>query len=141
MGSNWQIYALGSAFFAGLTAVLAKVGVSGISSNAATLIRTLVITVFLLMFVTFRHEWINPLTMDRKSLLFLVLSAVATGFSWLLYFRALQIGNASLVSSLDKLSLPITVILSILFLGEHLLLWQWIGVGLMVSGAFLIGWK
>jgi transporter family protein len=141
MGSHWQLYALGSAFFAGLTAVLAKVGVSGLPSNTATLIRTLVVCIFLSILVGLRQEWMNPLTLDRKSLIFLVLFAIATGLSWILYFRALQIGNAAVVSSLDKLSLSFTVILSILFLGEHLFVWQWVGVGLTILGAFLIAWK
>lgn len=141
MSNQWQIYALASAFFAGLTAVLAKVGISNISSNAATLIRTIIVCVFLLVFVVIRHEWINPLTIDRKSLFFLFFSGLATGVSWLLYFRALQLGDASGVSSLDKLSLLFTVVLSILFLGEHLFFRQWFGVGLMLAGALLVGWK
>jgi transporter family protein len=91
--------------------------------------------------VCFRQEWINPFTIDRKSLIFLFLSGLATGVSWLLYFRALQVGDASGVSSIDKLSLFFTVLLSIVFLGEHLFFSQWLGISLMLAGALLVGWK
>jgi len=141
MLNNWQIYALGSAFFAGLTAILAKIGVMNISSDVATFIRTVVICLLLGLWLTLRAEWINPLTLNSKSLLFLALSGLTTGLSWLLYFRALQIGSASFVVSLDKLSLPIAVILAVLILGEHLIVRQWIGVALMIIGAVLIAFK
>ena len=141
MLNDWKIYALGSALFAGLTAVLAKVGVKDISSNAATLIRTFVILFFLVSLVWFRHEWQNPFTLSKRSLVFLVFSGLATGVSWLFYFKALQMGPASLVSSLDKLSLVFAVILSVMFLGEHLTLAQWGGALLMAIGAFLIAFK
>jgi len=141
MLNNWQIYALGSAFFAGLTAILAKIGVMNISSDVATFIRTVVICLLLGLWLTLRAEWINPLTLNSKSLLFLALSGLTTGLSWLLYFRALKIGSASFVVSLDKLSLPIAVILAVLILGEHLIVRQWIGVALMIIGAVLIAFK
>ena len=136
--SDWKIFALGSAFFAGLTAILAKIGVKNVSSNLATLIRTVVILIFIGLVVGFRREWKNPLSIDRTGLIFLVLSAVATGLSWLCYFRALQSGPASLVAPIDKLSLVFVVILSLLFLGERLGVYQWLGICLMISGAFII---
>jgi len=141
MQNYWQIYALGSAFFAGLTAILAKVGVADISSNMATLIRTLVIGLFLGLLITVRAEWTNPFTFNSRNLIFLVLSGLSTGFSWILYFRALQLGNASLVASIDKLSLPFAVILAVIILNEHLRAAQWLGVALMVMGSLLIAFR
>jgi len=138
MLSNWQIYALGSAVFAGLTAVLAKVGVAGLPSNTATLIRTIVIIMFLIALVIIRREWVNPFTLNKKILIFLILSGIATGLSWICYFRALQIGPASIVAPIDKLSLPFAVLLSVLFLGERLSLYQWGGAILMSLGALLM---
>lgn len=135
---SWKIFALGSAFFAGLTAVLAKIGVKNIPSNFATWIRTVVILVFLSFFILARGEWRDPLALDRKSVAFLVLSGLATGLSWLLYYRALQVGPASLVSPIDKLSLVFAVLLSVLFLGERLGPYQWAGVSLMTMGALLV---
>ena len=135
---NWKIFAIGSAFFAGLTAVLAKIGVRNISSNLATFIRTVVIIIFLSLVIGFRREWKSPLLIDRRSLTFLVLSGITTGLSWLFYFRALQSGPASLVAPIDKLSLVFAVVLSLLFLGERLGVYQWFGLCLMVAGAFII---
>ena len=120
-----------SALFAGLTAIFAKLGVKNIPSNYATLLRTFIIVIFLVLLVELRREWINPLSLDKRSLIFLLLSGVATGLSWLCYFRALQTGPASLVAPIDKLSLVFVVVLSIVFLGEHLNLAQWVGVFLM----------
>lgn len=136
--SDWKIFALGSAFFAGLTAILAKVGVKNISSNLATLVRTIVVIVLLFIIVLARREWKNPFLIDRLSLLFLVLSALATGLSWLCYFRALQTGPASLVVPIDKLSLVFAVVLALIFLGERLSGYQWLGVGLMAVGAVVV---
>ncbi|MBN1913474.1 MAG: EamA family transporter [Candidatus Omnitrophica bacterium] len=135
---DWKIFALGSAFFAGLTAILAKVGVKNVSSNLATFIRTIVIIVFLGAIIGFRREWRNPFLIDRHCLIFLVLSAITTGLSWLCYFRALQLGPASLVAPIDKLSLVFAVVLSLLFLGERLGLYQWLGVFLITAGVFII---
>ena len=136
--NEWQWYALGSAFFAGLTAVLAKVGVAEISSNVATWIRAMVIVLILSVFLFVRREGIHPSALHSRSLIFLVLSAVAAGFSWLCYFRALQMGPASIVASIDKLSLVFTVLLAAFFLSEHPSGWQWGGVVLMSCGALLI---
>jgi transporter family protein len=134
--TEWKIYAVGSAVFAGLTAVLAKIGVQNIPSNLATLIRTVVIVVFLGFLIWGRHEWRNPLLLDRRCLIFLVLSALTTGFSWLCYYRALQTGPASLVAPIDKLSLVFAVLLAVVFLGERLSLQQSVGIALMVGGTF-----
>ena len=136
--TDWRMYALGSAFFAGLTAILAKIGVKDVSSNFATFIRTLVILLFLTVLVGWRHEWENPLALNRKSLVFLLFSGLATGLSWLCYFRALQIGPASLVAPIDKLSLIFTVVFAVAFLGEHLSGIQWMGTLLMTTGALML---
>ncbi|MFH1092995.1 MAG: EamA family transporter [Candidatus Omnitrophota bacterium] len=138
---NWKIFALGSAFFAGLTAVLAKIGVKNVTSNLATLIRTIVIIVFLGVLIGLRHEWRNPFSIDRHSLIFLALSGITTGLSWLCYFRALQAGPASLVAPIDKLSLVFVVVLSLLFLGERVGVYQWLGICLMTAGAVIIIFK
>lgn len=136
--NSWQIYALASAFFAGLVAIFAKIGVTHISSNMATLIRTIVITLFLIVLISLRAEWANPMMLSKKDLIFLILSGVATGLSWICYFKALQIGPISGVVSLDKLSLLFAVIMAILFLGEHPSLKEWSGIILMACGALLI---
>ena len=139
--TDWKLFAVGSAFFAGLTAVLAKVGVKDIPSNLATLIRTFVIIVFLGALVAARQEWKNPLLLNRHSLIFLVLSGLATGLSWICYYRALQTGPASLVAPIDKLSLVFAIILSVLFLGERLGIYQWLGASMIAAGALLIIFK
>ena len=135
---DWKIFAVGSALFAGITAVLAKIGVKNVSSNLATFVRTAVIIVFLAVVIGFRREWKNPFLIDRRSLIFLILSAITTGLSWLCYFRALQSGPASLVAPIDKLSLVFVVVLSLLFLGERLGIYQWLGVCLIAGGVFVI---
>lgn len=136
--TDWKLYAFGAAFFAGLTALLSKMGVKDIPSNLATLIRTAVILFLLSLIVMIRQEWQNPLALSRKSLIFLILSGAATGLSWLCYFRALQTGPISGVASLDKMSLAVAVVLSMLFLGERLEGFQWAGVVLIMAGAALI---
>ncbi|MFA5150680.1 MAG: EamA family transporter [Candidatus Omnitrophota bacterium] len=135
---GWKIFAILSAFFAGMTAVLAKIGVRNISSNLATFIRTIVIIVFLGAILFIRREWKNPLLIDKHGLVFLILSGITTGLSWLCYFRALQAGPASLVAPIDKLSLVFAVVLSLLFLGERLGVYQWLGIGLITSGVLMI---
>jgi len=132
---------MGSAFFAGLTALLGKVGVEGISSNLATFLRTIIVLVFLAILVSLRGEWQNPGSLPTRSILFLVLSGLATGLSWICYYRALQIAPASLVAPLDKLSLVFAVLLAVLFLGERLSFIQSAGVALMGIGALLMALK
>ena len=141
MMNNWKIFAFGSAVFAGLTAVLAKIGVRNIPSNFATLIRAFVIIFFLGIWVAWRQEWQNPFQLSRRGLIFLVLSGVTTGLSWLCYYRALQMGPASLVAPIDKLSLAFAVFFASLFLHERLNLYQWFGTGLMIIGALIIAFK
>lgn len=134
----WLPYALGSAFFAGLTAVLGKVGVEKINSNLATLIRTLVISILITAIVFTRGEWKSPFTLPHRGVLFLVLSGITTGLSWLCYYRALQLGEASRVAPIDKLSVAIAIVLALVFLGEKLT-WQ-VAVGgiLITAGAVFV---
>jgi len=139
--ADWKLFAFGAAFFAGATAVLAKIGVKNVPSNLATFARTIVILIFLFFIVSTKNEWQSLSSINIHSLLFLILSGIATGLSWLCYFRALQTGPASLVAPIDKLSVVFAVILSILFLGEHLCISQWIGIFLITSGAILILFK
>jgi len=134
---NWLFWALLSALFAGLTAVLAKVGVEGIDSNLATAIRTTVILLFAWGVALVRNT--QPLaTITSKTWLFLILSGLATGASWLCYFRALQLGEASRVAPVDKLSIVVTMVLAVLVLGETLTWAQWVGGGLIVGGTVLL---
>ena len=134
---DWVLFALGSAVFAGLTAILAKIGVDGVASNSATMIRTIVVFVFMALLISVRREWPQPGQLTARSLIFLVLSGLTTGLSWLCYYRALQGGPASLVAPLDKLSLPVAVLLAVLVLGERLTAWQCLGTALMTVGALL----
>ncbi|MBI5415590.1 MAG: EamA family transporter [Candidatus Omnitrophica bacterium] len=138
MSVHWQLYALGSAFFAGVMVVFSKWGVADISSNLATLIRTVVITIFLVTLILIRGEWVSPLTLSGRTMVFLILSGLATGLSWICYFRALQLGPASMVVPVDKLSLVFAVLFAVLFLGEHLSWQQWAGVAVMTFGALLV---
>jgi transporter family protein len=134
---SWIFYAFISAAAAALTAILAKIGVEGVPSTLATAIRTVVIVVFAWIMVLGLGEQLRLATVSRRSLVFLILSGVATGVSWLAYFRALQLGPASKVAPIDKLSLPLTILLAVLYLGEPLTWRLGIGVALMTAGAFL----
>lgn len=138
---SWKLFALGSAFFAGLTAIFGKLGVEGINSNLATFIRTVVIVVMTFAIVSFQGEWRFPSrTMEMRPLVFLVLSAVATGLSWLCYYRALQMAPASLVAPVDKLSVVFAIILSVLFLGEAVTPKLVMGGTLIVAGTMVLIW-
>ncbi|MFD0912821.1 EamA family transporter [Methylophilus luteus] len=141
MMTDWLFWAALSACFAALTAIFAKIGIHGVDSDFATLIRTLVITAVLAPFVWFAGKWSNPLAMPARSLLFLVLSAVATGASWICYFRALQLGEASKVAPVDKLSLVLVAVFAFLFLGERLSTREWLGVALVASGVLVLAFK
>lgn len=134
----WQFWALLAAVFAALTAILAKVGVSDINSNFATFLRTIVIIFALALLLLYTGEFQPIDKISGKSLIFLTLSGLATGASWLCYFRALQIGKASQVAPIDKLSVVFVAIIAALFLGENLSGPAWLGVGLVASGAILI---
>lgn len=138
---NWIFWALLSAVFAGLTAILAKVGVAGVSSNLANAIRTTVVLLLAWTLVFATKEASGITSLARRTWVFLVLSGVATGLSWLCYFRALQLGEASRVAPLDKLSVVFVLIFAALFLHEPLTLKSCLGVGLIVAGAVLLASK
>lgn len=141
MLSSWQMWALLSAGFAALTAVFAKVGVDNINSDYATLIRTIVILGVAALIVTATGQWQAPGAISSRTYLFLVLSGLATGVSWLCYFRALKLGDAARVAPLDKLSVVLVAVISVVFLGERLSDANWAGVGLIAAGAVLIAWR
>lgn len=138
MFPQWLLWSLASAAFAAATAILAKIGITGVNSNLATAVRTTVIVVFTwgIAFAT------NPpgavWTLPRRTVLFLVLSGLATGLSWLCYFRALQLGEASRVAPIDKLSVALVLVFAAIFLGERLTLLQGVGALLIVAGAVVL---
>lgn len=134
----WIAYALGSAVFAALTAVLAKIGITGVQSNLATAVRTVVVLALAWGMVFLTNEQGGVASVSRKSWLFLVLSGLATGASWLCYYRALQLGEASKVVSIDKLSVAITVVLAAVFLHEPLTAKSLAGAVLITAGALLM---
>lgn len=138
MSLDWRAYALGSAFFAALTAIFGKVGVSEMNSDVATFVRTLVILLLTAMVIWVRREWQAPDHLSARGLLFLILSGAATGLSWLCYYRALQTGPASRVAPIDKLSVVFVVLFAVSFLGERLT-WK-VGLGgvLVAAGAVLM---
>ena len=136
---SWLVYALISAFFGALTAILAKIGIKNIDSNLETAIRTVIILFFAWGIVLFQGTFKQLSSISRFSLVFLVLSGIATGLSWLFYFKALQLGKVSQVSPIDKLSLVITIILAVFILKEKISLSIAIGAVLMSIGAVLIG--
>lgn len=135
---SWLVYSLLSAFFAALTAILAKIGIKNIDSNLATAIRTVVILFFAWGIVLFQGTLKQFSSISRYSLVFLILSGIATGISWLFYFKALQMGKASQVSPIDKLSLVITIILAAFILKEKITLPITIGAVLMSIGAIIV---
>ncbi|MDB5841799.1 MAG: rane protein [Herminiimonas sp.] len=135
---NWAFYALGSAFFAALTAVFGKLAVTGLSSNLATFIRTIVIIVVTAAIISLRSEWQKPTSISATSWLFLVLSGIATGLSWLCYYRALQLGPVSMVAPVDKLSVALAILMGIVFLGEQLTWPIALGGLLIVAGSIVI---
>lgn len=135
---TWLVYALGSAFFAGLTAILGKLGVSGMNSNLATLVRTAVILAFTALLVSLRGQWQGLGAAGARSWLFLVLSALATGASWLCYYRALQLAPASRVAPIDKLSVVVAIALGVGLLGEPASVRLLAGGALIVAGSVLI---
>jgi transporter family protein len=134
----WLGFALGSAFFAGLTAILGKLGVSGMNSNLATFIRTSVVLVLAALVVSLRGEWKYPGSARGAPLLFLVLSGLATGLSWLCYYRALQLAPVSLVAPVDKLSVVFAIALGLVFLGEPLTPRLAAGAVLIVAGVVVL---
>jgi bacterial/archaeal transporter family protein len=139
--NTWFFWALLSAGFAALTAIFAKVGIAGIDSDFATLVRTVIITFVLVPFVWLAGKWSNPLALPLRSLLFLALSALATGASWICYFRALQLGEASKVAPVDKFSLVLVAVFAYLFLGERPVSREWLGIALVASGVLVLAFK
>jgi transporter family protein len=136
---SWFVWALLSAFFAGVTAVLAKVGVRQIDSNMATAIRTVVILIFAWSVALLTDR--QPLSViGRRTWIFLILSGVATSLSWLCYFRALQLGEASQVAPVDKLSVVVAILLAAIFLHEHLTWHHWLGGTLIFAGAVVLAY-
>ncbi|ADE11231.1 EamA family transporter [Sideroxydans lithotrophicus] len=139
--TGWFYWALMSAIFAALTAVFAKIGIKGIDSDLATLIRTAIIIVALSAFVWFAGKWSNPFKLPPRTWIFLSLSALATGASWVCYFRALQIGEASKVAPVDKLSLVLVAIFAFTFLGERPSLREWAGIAMVAGGVLMLALK
>jgi len=139
--SAWFMWALLSAAFAALTAVFAKIGLEGIDSDLATLVRTGVIIVLLSMFVVATGKLQNPLTLSPRTLLFLTLSGAATGVSWVCYFRALKLGEASKVAPVDKLSVLLVAVFAVLFLHERPSVREWTGILMVGAGVLVLALK
>ncbi|MBB3648173.1 transporter family protein [Rhizobium sp. BK619] len=139
--TSWPLWALLSAGFAALTAIFAKVGVENVNSDFATFIRTIVILLAAAMMVYITGSWQEPSSVSSRSWLFLVLSGLATGASWICYFRALKLGDAARVAPIDKLSVVFVAVFAVLFLGERLTLPNWLGVIMIAGGAVLIAYK
>ena len=138
LATSWQVWAIGSAVFAALTAIFAKVGISQVNSDFATFERTVVILLALAAILTLTGNWQSPATVSSRSWLFLILSGLATGASWICYFRALKLGSASQVAPVDKLSVVLVAIFAGFFLGEHLSPAHWLAVVMIGSGAVLL---
>jgi transporter family protein len=134
----WWTYALLSALFAALTAVFAKIGIKGVNSDLATAIRTVVILIVAWCIVIFRKELSGIGTLTKQNLIFLVFSGLATGLSWIFYFKALQLGEVSQVAPVDKLSVALAIILSVVFLGEVLTWKLAIGALLIIAGTIVL---
>ena len=139
--SNWFVWALLSAVFAAMTAIFAKIGLAGVDSDLATLIRTVVIFGVLAAFVYTTGKWTNPFELSSRTWLFLVLSGLATGASWVCYFRALKVGDASKVAPVDKLSLLLVAVFAALFLHERPSLREWVGIAMVGAGVLVLAIK
>jgi bacterial/archaeal transporter family protein len=139
--SSWQFWAVLAAVFAALTAIFAKVGVEGVGADFATFIRTVVILLALGAILLATRQWQALGSIGARSYAFLVLSGLATGGSWLCYFRALKLGDAARVAPIDKLSVVLVAIFGVVFLGERLSGANWLGVGLIGAGAVLVAWR
>jgi transporter family protein len=139
--SSWQLWAVLSAVFAALTAIFAKIGVENINSDFATFIRTVIILITLGFILTATGQFQAPGSVSGRTYLFLVLSGLATGGSWICYFRALKIGQAAQVAPIDKLSVVLVAIFGVVFLGERLTVPNWLGVALIAAGAVLVAYR
>jgi len=138
---SWFFWAALSACFAALTAIFAKIGIQGVDSDLATLVRTVIIVFVLGAFVWFADKWSNPLELPGKTWLFLGLSALATGASWTCYFRALQLGHASQVAPVDKFSLVLVALFAYMFLGERPAPREWLGIAMVAGGVLMLAFK
>jgi transporter family protein len=138
---SWQFWAILSAVFAALTAIFAKIGVDNVNADFATFVRTIVILLCLAAILAATGQFQSPATISTRSYTFLVLSGLATGASWVCYFRALKIGDASQVAPIDKLSVVLVAIFAFLFLGERPSGTNWLGIALIAAGAILIARK
>ena len=139
--SSWMFWAILSAIFAALTTIFAKVGIQGVDSDLATLIRTAIVLLLLTLFVHFTGKWVNPFNLSKYNWVFLALSGLATCASWICFYRALQIGEASKVLVVDKFSIVIVAILAFVFLGEKPLTKDWLGIALVACGLMVIAFK
>ncbi|WP_028972969.1 EamA family transporter [Spirochaeta cellobiosiphila] len=139
--SSWFMWAILSAIFAALTAIFAKIGIQNINSDMATLIRTCFIVVILAVYVWGTKKWTNLESLSLKTWIFLGLSALATGVSWVCYFRALQIGDASKVAPVDKSSLVLIALFAFIFLGERPPIKDWIGIAMVAGGVLVLALK
>src|SRR4029077_7202894 len=138
---SWQFWAALSAVFAAMTAIFAKVGVDNVNPDFATFIRTIVILFCLAAILTATGQFQSPGAVSPRSYAFLLLSGLATGASWICYFRALKLGPASLVAPIDKLSVVLVAVFGVMFLGERPSLNGWLGIALIAAGAVLIAFK
>jgi transporter family protein len=138
---SWQFWAVSSAAFAALTAIFAKVGVENVGSDFATFIRTVVILGVLALILFATGQWQAPASVSARTYVFLALSGLATGGSWICYFRALKLGDAARVAPIDKLSVVLVAIFGVLFLGERLSAPNWLGVALIAAGAVLVAYR
>jgi transporter family protein len=138
---TWLVWALLSAVFAALVAIFAKIGLEGVDSDLATLLRTFVILGVLGLFVFATGKWQNPLQLSSRTIVFLVLSALATGASWVCYFRALKVGAASKVAPIDKLSVVLVAAFAFVFLGERPSIQEWLGIILIAAGTLILALK
>ena len=141
MMSSWQTWAVLSAIFAALTAIFAKVGVENVNSDLATFIRTIVVIVTLGFLLAVTGQFQSPASISGRTYLFLFLSGLGTGGSWLCYFRALKLGDAAKVAPIDKLSVVLVAIFGVVFLGEKLTAPNWAGVALIAVGAMLVAYR
>ena len=139
--SSWQAWAVLSAGFAALTAIFAKVGVENVGSDFATFVRTIVILLVVAGILSATGQWQPLASVSARTYGFLMLSGAATGASWLCYFRALKLGDASRVAPIDKLSVVLVAVFGVIFLGETLTTRNWLGVALIAAGAILVAWR
>lgn len=139
--AGWIFWAMLSAIFAAFTAIFAKIGIQGVDSDLATLVRTAIIIVVLSLFVWLTGKWSNPFALPSKTWVFLSLSGLATGASWVCYFRALQLGEASKVAPIDKFSLVLVALFAVAFLGERPSLREWSGIAMVAGGVLVLAIK